>query len=618
MITIRNYFTAAFLSVSALSSSLSGATVDPVKKMEPMNWWIGMAEPVLQVVFYGDDIASYRPEVDYPGVTIDRIVTTGNPDYLFLYLNIAKDVKAGDMPVKFSNGKKSFVRHYPLLEREEGSAQRKGFDSSDAVYLLMPDRFANGDPTNDTHPQMKEKANRSDLNGRHGGDIQGIIDRLDYLQDLGVTAIWSTPLMEDNLPVYSYHTYAISDYYRIDPRYGTREDYRRLADEARKRGIKIIMDVVTNHAATDHYMVKDMPAPDWIHPKQQCNFRVWTIQDPYAAQVDKDLNSKGWFDHSMADLNQNNPLFMDYLIQNAIWWIEYAGLGGLRIDTYPYNYPQPMARFNERVMNEYPDFNIVGEVWMHEPMEVAYWQKDALTADGFNSQLPSVMDFPLTDALNVFTKEKQGWEDGIMRVYKNFTRDYLYPDPSNLLLFADNHDTQRLWKQLDGKIPDFKLIFTVLSTVRGIPQIYYGTEIMMDGVKEIGDGDIRRDFPGGWPGDPIDAFTSQGRTAEQNEVFDYMKTLLNWRKNNPVIHSGKMMHYVPQDEVYVYFRYDDAKKVMVVINNDDKESRTIPLERYNQMLQGVDSGKDVVTGVTYPLTDSLTVPAKSSLILEVI
>ncbi|MEG1585325.1 MAG: glycoside hydrolase family 13 protein [Bacteroidales bacterium] len=616
-------YTKLILSASAfclvtMSGEARNETSLPIRRIEPMNWWVGMKEPVVQLVVYGENIAAWRPEIVYPGVTVSKVVTTENPNYLFLYLNIAPETQSGEVPVTFTNGRKKITSNYPLLAREAGSAERKGFDSSDAMYLLMPDRFANGNPDNDSHPQMKEKVNRADMNGRHGGDIQGVINQLDYLQDLGFTALWSTPMMEDNLPVYSYHTYAISDFYNIDPRYGTREDYKRLASEAKKRGIKLVMDVVTNHAATEHYMVKDRPTKDWIHPKERCNFRVWTVQDPYAAQADKNLNSQGWFDDTMADLNQNNPLFMDYLTQNAIWWIEYAGLSGLRIDTYPYNYPQAMSRFNKQVLGEYPNLNIVGEVWMHEPMEVAYWQKDARNIDGFNSGLPAVMDFPLNDALNLFTREKQGWEDGIMRIYKNFTRDYLYPDPDNILIFADNHDTQRLWKQIDGKIPDFKLIFTLLSTVRGIPQVYYGTEIMMTGVKEVGDGDIRRDFPGGWPGDPVNAFTAEGRTAEQNEVFNYMRTLLNWRKQNPVIHSGKMMHYVPQDEVYVYFRYNDDKKVMVVLNNSDTDAKTLQLDRYGEMLKGVSGGKDVVSGKRYPLADTLTVPAKSSLILEVI
>lgn len=594
---------------------------NPIQRVEPMNWWVGMKNPVLQLMVYGKDIASYHPEVDYPGVKIEQVVTTSNPNYQFIYLNIGKEAQPGEVDIVFKkNGKTAFVWPYPLLKREENSEQRVGFNTSDVVYLLMPDRFANGNPGNDSHPDVAEKADRQNPNGRHGGDIQGIINHLDYLKDLGITALWSTPLMEDNMPTVSYHTYAISDYYKIDPRYGTNEDYKKLSAEAKKRGIKLIMDVVTNHAATAHWWMKDLPAPDWIHQFDQftrSNYRIGTVTDPYASEADKILNTQGWFDTSMPDLNQNNPLLMDYLIQNAIWWIEYADLGGLRVDTYPYNHKEAMTEFCERIMTEYPDFNIVGETWVHQPIEVAYWQKDALNPDGYNSELPSVMDFPLLDALVVFTKEKQGWEEGIMRPYVNFSRDYVYPDPFNLLTFADNHDTERIWEILDGKVENFKLIFTILATVRGIPQIYYGTEIMMRGEKGKGDGDIRRDFPGGWPGDRVNAFTAEGRTAEQNEVFNFMKKLLDWRKQNPVIHSGEMKHFIPENECYVYFRYNDDKKVMVVLNNSDKEAKTLDMKRFAEMLGDSASGTDIISGKRLKgLQNTLTIPAKTSMVIE--
>ena len=604
-----------------MAAQAKKSTANPIERMEPMNWWVGMKIPSLQLLVYGKNIAAYRPEISYPGVEIEKVVTTTNPNYQFIYLNIGKDTRPGEMDIVFKKGNKTaFAWKYPLLAREENSAAREGFNNSDVVYLLMPDRFANGNPANDSHPDVIEKADRKSLNGRHGGDIQGIIDHLDYLNDLGITALWSTPLMEDNMPTTSYHTYAISDYYKIDPRYGTNEDYKRLSAEAKKRGIKLIMDVVTNHSGSAHWWMKDLPSADWIHQFDQftrSNYRIGTVTDPYASEADRTLNTKGWFDTSMPDLNQNNPLLMDYLIQNAIWWIEYADLGGLRIDTYPYNHRKPMSEFNRRVMEEYPDFNIVGETWVHEPIEVAYWQKDALNPDGYNSELPAVMDFPLLDALTVFTKEKQGWDTGIMRPYVNFSRDYVYPYPYNLLIFADNHDTERIWEVLDGKIPDFKLIFTLLSTTRGIPQIYYGTEIMMRGKKQKGDGDIRRDFPGGWPGDKVNAFTAEGRTAEQNEVYDFMKKLLDWRKENPVIHTGGLKHFVPEDEVYVYFRYNDDKTVMVVLNNSDEDARTIDTKRFSEMLNGFTAGKDVISGKEIRnIQDSLTLPAKTSMVIE--
>lgn len=603
----------------AISMSVSATKLD-LKRVEPMNWWVGMKNSELQLMVYGEGIATLRPEIAYPGVSIERIETTVNPNYQFIYLWIAPETRPGTFDIIFKSGKKVLGSYpYTLLKRREGSADRAGFDSSDAMYLLMPDRFANGDTTNDNRPDMLERCNRRHKDGRHGGDIQGIIDHLDYLQELGMTALWSTPLMEDNMPECSYHTYAISDYYRIDPRYGTNDDYRRLSVEARRRGIKLVMDVVVNHCGMAHWWMKDLPTPDWVHQFDEfarSNYRIWTIQDPHASVIDRQLCTEGWFDSSMPDLNQNNPLLLDYFIQNCIWWIEYADLGGLRIDTYPYNDKEPMARLTGRIMDEYPGFNIVGECWMHESIEVAYWQKGVKNPDGYISELPCVMDFPLTDALCAFTHEKQDWSTGIMRPYVVFAKDYLYAEPDNLLIFADNHDTERIWHLLKNDIRKFKLLFTILATTRGIPQIYYGTEIMMSGEKQKGDGDIRRDFPGGWPADKVNAFTEQGRTVQQNEVFSFMKNLLNWRKNKPVIHFGKMMHYVPEDECYVYFRYNAEAKVMVVVNNAEAESKTLRLGRFAEMLEGITEGTDVISGRRIELTDTLTLPAKTSMVLE--
>ena len=597
--------------------ALQAAKFD-IKRVEPLNWWVGMNNPELQIMVYGDNIAAFRPEISYPGVRIDRIVTTPNPNYQFIYVTIDRQAKPGTFDVVFKDGKKTAGTYrYSLQERRAGSADRIGFNSSDAMYLLMPDRFANGDPSNDSHPDVAEKADRSNLNGRHGGDIEGVIAHLDYLKELGFTALWSTPMMEDNMAVTSYHTYAISDYYKIDPRYGTNEDYKRLSAEAKKRGIKLVMDVVTNHCGTAHWWMNDLPTEDWVHPNLRCNFRVWTIQDPYASETDKLLNSQGWFDTSMPDMNQSNPLVLDYFTQNTIWWVEYADLGGLRIDTYPYNDKEPMAMFCGRIMAEYPAFNIVGECWMHDPVEVAYWQQGVENPDGYVSMLPTVMDFPLTDALCAFTKEGQGWNGGIMRPYLTFAKDYLYANPFDLLIFADNHDTDRIWNILQQDKDRFRLIFTILATTRGIPQVYYGTEIMMGGEKKVGDGDIRRDFPGGWPGDKVNAFTAEGRTAEQNEVFGFMKNLLNWRKANPVIHTGAMKHFVPENECYVYFRYNNDKKVMVVLNNSDKEDKALDMKRFKEVLGDADQGTDVISGKQVEgLQNTLNIPAKTAMVLE--
>lgn len=592
-----------------------------IRRVEPLNWWVGMENPELQIMIYAPGISVLRPEINYPGVSIRRIETTTNPNYQFIYLSIDPATAPGNVDIIFKNGQKTAGSYsFPLLKREENSAGRIGFNSSDAMYLLMPDRFANGDTTNDNHPSVIERRDRRSKDGRHGGDIQGIIDHLDYLQELGFTALWSTPLMEDNVPVCSYHTYAISDYYHIDPRYGTNEDYRRLSDEAGKRGIKLIMDVVTNHCGSAHWWMKDLPSADWIHEFPEftrSNYRIWTIQDPHASTLDRKLNTEGWFDSTMPDLNQSNPLLLDYLVQNCIWWIEYANLGGLRIDTYPYNDKEPMTELCRRIMAEYPRFNIVGECWMHESIEVAYWQKGVQNPDGYVSELPCVMDFPLTDALMAFPNEKQDWSAGIVRPYVVFGKDYLYADPSNMLIFADNHDTERIWHLLKNDVAKFKLVFSILATTRGIPQVYYGTEIMMTGEKRKGDGDIRRDFPGGWPNEKINAFTRQGRTEQQNEVFDFVKNLLNWRKKNPVIHHGKMLHFVPEDECYVYFRYDHNKKIMVVLNNSDSENKTLKLNRFSEILAPDSIGHDILSGKKVKLADTLTLSAKTAMILEI-
>ncbi|MDR0983097.1 MAG: glycoside hydrolase family 13 protein [Culturomica sp.] len=611
-----------FLLIAFISLSLSvfSAKFD-LKRVEPTNWWTGMKHPELQMLLYGENISAYRPEITYPGVTIERIVTTVNPNYIFLYLNVSADTKAGSFDILFKDGKKTAGKHsYTLLERREGSAEREGFNSSDAMYLLMPDRFANGNPDNDSHPDVIEKVNRADKNGRHGGDIQGVIDHLDYISDLGFTALWSTPMMEDNVPTFSYHTYAISDYYKIDPRYGTNEDYKRLSAEARKRGIKLVMDVVTNHCGIAHWWMKDLPTPDWVHQFDQftrSNYRIGTITDPYASNYDYELNEKGWFDHSMPDMNQSNPLVIDYFIYNTIWWIEYADLGGLRIDTYPYNDKFAMAYFCRYIMEEYPQFNIVGECWVHQPLECAYWQEGVKNSDGYVSYLPTVMDFPLTDALAPFAQGGTGWGGGIEGVYYVFSQDYSYYDPFKLLIFGDNHDTERLWTSLGNDVNKFKLVFTVLSTVRGIPQVYYGTEIRMGGQKQQGDGDIRRDFPGGWQGDSQNAFTRKGRTAEQNEVFDFVHKLLNWRKGKTLIHNGNMLHFIPENECYVYFRYDDKETVMVAINTSDKEEKTLSTARFKEILGTRSSGKDIISGKEFDLSKSITIPAKSAFVIEV-
>ena len=591
-----------------------------IERVEPPFWWSDMQLDELQLMFYGNDLGTYK--VSAPeGLTIENIRKTENPNYVFVTIK-TEDVEPGTYNFTFSKkGEKDLVQQYDFKEREPGSEMRKGFDSSDVIYLIMPDRFANANPENDSHPEMQEKANREHPGGRHGGDIEGIIENLDYIKDLGATAIWNTPLLEDDDAQYSYHTYGQSDVYNVDPRFGTNEDYRRLADELHERDMKLIMDYVTNHWGAQHWMIKDLPTYDWIHQfpgYKNTNYRMTTVMDPHAAENDRDLNEDGWFVPSMPDLNQDNPLVLNYLIQNAIWWIEYADLDGFRVDTYSYNDKEKIAEWTKAIMNEYPNFNIVGEVWMHDQAQISYWQKDSPVGEiqSYNSGLPSVMDFTLHDAIGVaFNENEQGWDRGVTRIYENFVNDFLYADPDNLLVFAGNHDTNRMNEGFGGDLQKYKLALALISTTRGIPQLYYGDEIGMRGNKAEGDGDIRRDFPGGWENDPQSAFTEEGRTAQQDAYHDFTQKLLNYRKNAEVLHTGELLQYIPENNVYVYFRHNPEARVMVILNNNP-EAQELDLIRYKEGISGATTAKNVLTGENFSLGKKLTVPGKSPLVLE--
>lgn len=595
-----------------------------VQKIEPEFWWSGMKNTELQLLVYGKNISELQPEFS-PQIPIKEVLKVENPNYLFITID-TKGVQPGKVELNFKKGKKSVQKFdYEFKQRNPNSAQRKGFDSSDVIYLLMPDRFANGNPGNDSHPDVTEKSNRNDIGGRHGGDIQGIIDNLDYLNDLGATTIWSTPLTEDNEKTYSYHGYASSDLYKIDPRYGTNNDYVKLSQELHKRNMKLIMDFVPNHWGLHHWLIQDLPSKDWIHywkegdeGFQRSNYIQTSQFDPNASQIDAKGCMDGWFDTTMPDMNHNNPLVINYLVQNAIWWIEYADLDGIRIDTYPYNDKKGITEWAKSVMDEYPNFNMMGEILMHSTPHIAYWQRNSKIGEiqNFNSHLPSVMDFPLHDILALtFNEAQTDWNKGMMRIYEHLSNDFLYPDINNLLILTGNHDVQRINESFDGNADKYKLALTLIMTMRGIPQIYYGDEIGMRGDKSIGDGDIRRDFPGGWKGDVNNAFTESGRTAEQKEYFDFTKKLLNWRKGSQAIHIGKTLHFVPQDNVYVYFRYTEKESVMVVLNNSEKD-QTIDLKRFMEGIKDFTKGKDIISGKEINLNNKLEIKAKTSMILE--
>ena len=588
-----------------------------VDRIEPPFWWEGMKNSTLQLMLYGEDIADYSLKI--PAIEKIEVHRVENPNYLFVDLDLS-DQQHGILEINLlKKGKVQSSIQYEIKTREQ-RPNLDSFSAADVIYLLMPDRFANGVPSNDAHPSVKEQPNRNDKDGRHGGDIKGIINHLDYLEDLGVSALWLTPLCEDNDPRVSYHSYAQSDVYRIDPRFGTNEDYRFLADALHQRKMKLIMDYVTNHWGIEHWMVKDLPTSDWIHQFEtytNTNHRKEIHSDPYATVIDRKELLEGWFVPTMADLNQNNPYLLNYLIQNAIWWIEFAQIDGFRVDTYPYNNPRPMTLCLEAIRMEYPDFNIVGEGWMHNSIHLSYWQEKSPIAaiQGFDSKLPSVMDFTLNDALvKTFNEKNAYWEHGTTRLYKNLQNDFLYPDINNVIIFAENHDTNRI-NDFYPEFKNYKQMLSVLMTLRGIPQIYYGSEIGMTGKKEEGDGDIRRDFPGGWPSDEQTAFNQEGRTPKQNQYFDFSKKLIQWRKTNPAVHFGKTLHYIPHEDVYVYFRYTEEKRVMVVVNNN-LENQNLQLSRYSEGIAGNTQALDVISGKSFSLPKVLEVAAETTLIFE--
>ena len=591
-----------------------------IEKVEPPFWYAGMQHSAVQILFYGKDISQYQVSASN-NIAITDIKKTENPNYLFVTID-TKQVAATDFAFTFKQkGKKTLQQSYSLKNRKVQSAERKGFDSSDVMYLLMPDRFANGNKNNDSTADTNEKYNRDLPGGRHGGDIEGIIKNLDYIATTGATTVWSTPLCEDNDAKFSYHTYGQSDVYKIDPRYGTNQDYARLAAELHKRKMKLVMDYVTNHWGIEHWMIKDLPTKDWINQFEtytQTNHKRTVIHDTNASEIDKKVAIEGWFVPSMPDLNLKNPLTLNYLIQNAIWWIEFADLDGFRVDTYNYSDPVGIATWTKAITNEYPNFNIVGEVWMQSQAQMAFWQKDSKVAaiQDYNSNLPSVMDFTLYEATTkAFNEDEAGWDKGMMRFYDNFSNDFLYPNPNNILIFAENHDTNRINHTYGNDIRKYKMAMSILATVRGIPQIYYGSEIGMAGNKDKGDAAIRQDFPGGWEGDTNNAFTDAGRTAEQKQYFEFTAKLFNWRKTQTAIHSGKMTHYIPENNVYVYFRYNADETVMVIINNSN-DKKTVATDRFKENIKNFTSGREVITAQTFDITKEVTLEPKSVLILE--
>lgn len=610
---MRRSFATLFLAFS-LSSAIAAPAIE---HMEPPFWWTGMQHKGLQLMVHGKEIGALQPSIDYPGVRLVSSTRVANANYLFVDLEIAPDAKPGAFEIVFSGAGRSERVPYRLLAREPGSASRQGFGPGDAIYQIMPDRFANGDPANDNAPGMLERADRKHGGGRHGGDIAGAIARLDYIAQLGFTQLWPTPLVENNSSAYSYHGYAATDHYRIDPRYGSNEDFRRLSQEAKKRGIGLIQDVVLSHIGRNHWWMKDMPAPDWINYGGQFvptrHHRV-AVQDKYASKADSQNFTAGWFVEGMPDLNQTNPLVATYLIQNNIWWIEYAGLSGLRIDTYGYSDGAFLTEYTRRLMAEYPRLNMVGEEWSTRVPVVARWQRGKVNFDGYTSSLPSLMDFPLVEAMRgaLF----KGEENGLNDVYETLSLDYLYPEPENLVLFGGNHDMARMFSAVGEDHARWRMNLVFLMTMPRIPQFYSGDEILMTStVKGRDDASYRRDFPGGWAGDRTDAFSGAGLTAQQRNAQELVRKLANWRKGEPAIHSGRLMQFGPENNTWIYFRYNDKKRIMIAMNNNDK-AMTLPTARFQEMLKGAAAGVDILSGQQIDLARELRLAPMAVLVVE--
>ena len=594
----------------------------PIERIEPPFWWAGFKNPALQLMIYGKNIGQTKVSIlenKQKAIEITAIHTTENPNYLFIDLKFRAGIQPGFFTLNFTiNNKLSASCKYELKARKPGSAQRKGFDNSDVIYLIMPDRFANGDTTNDAIPGMKQRAYRSNPDSLHGGDIKGITSHLDYLNDLGVTTLWMTPLIENNQPIYSYHGYSCTDYYKTDPRFGTNADYLELSDAIHGRGMKIIMDQVFNHCGSGHWWIKDLPSRDWLNQWPEftrSNYRSGSMSDPYVSAADSLQFSRGWFDKTMPDLNLSNPYLRNYLIQNSIWWVEYAGLDGIRVDTYAYPFKDAMSEWGKRMLDEYPGFNMVGECWMNYPATVAYWQKGSHNRDGYISNLPAVFDFPMHDALIRAFNEKEGWDSGILRLYELISQDFSYPNPLNLVTFADNHDVNRFLDTQNDDVGKLKMAMAFILTTRGIPEFYYGTELLMTTGPDKGDGMKRKDVIGGWPGDERDAFTAAGRTEAENDMYNYMKNLLRYRKTSTALQTGKLLHFIPRDGIYTYFRYNKKNTVLVVMNNNDQQ-QNLETSRFHEMLGKFKSGKEIISGNEISDLSKLTVPAKSVLIIE--
>ena len=633
------------LTALLLGTTLTMNAAVKIDRIEPTDWYVGLKDASLQLMVYGKDIKTADVTTDYPGVKIDSLVRLDSPNYLLVYMNV-KNAQPGTMTLLFQQGKQKKKVNYTLKAREKKGEERYGFSNADVLYMLMPDRFASGRTDNDQIKGLRPyKNDRTQPSLRHGGDLEGIRQHLDYFKELGVTALWFTPVLENDSPDHgtqsTYHGYATTNYYRVDPRFGSNEEYRQLCDEAHAKGIKIVMDMIFNHSGYEHPWTLDMPSkdwlntPEWLSPENQAkavemktmdgaakvndkylqtSYKLTPVVDPYASKIDLHETVDGWFVPTMPDLNQRNPHVIKYLIQNSIWWIETVGIDGIRMDTYPYADRDAMAQWMKIIGEEYPNFNTVGETWVTEPAYTAAWQKDSKLSEK-NSYLPTVMDFAFYDRINqAKNEETDAWWNGFNRIYNNFVYDYLYPNPSNVMAFLENHDTDRFLGEGKDTVA-LKQALALLLTVNRTPQLYYGTEVLMNGTKHITDGNVRKDFPGGFPGDTKNCFTREGRTQAENAMFDWLSRLLHWRQGNDVIIKGKQTQFIPFNGIYVIARQYQGKTVLTILNGNRKQA-DMQLDRYAEVIGNTTAAKDVITGRTVKLDKKLSLKSRQTLILE--
>lgn len=598
----------------------SARGVRRLPQVQPAFWWSGMRTPTLQLLIRGAGVGASEVSLQAEGVSVDSIVRPANQRYLLLYLHVA-DAAPQTFTINLRQGKRRIRIPYEL-KRRDNAVKAQGFDQGDALYLLMPDRFVNGRSDNDVVAGLRERTSGRKPDERHGGDLAGMTSALDYLSDLGVTAVWPTPLLINDMPATSYHGYAITDYYQIDPRYGSNADYRAFVQAAHAKGIKVVQDMVFNHCGSENFLFADRPDSTWFNYNShyvQTGYKILSVGDPHAAVSDRINAQDGWFVESMPDFNQRNPHVLAYLIQNSLWWIEYAGIDGIRQDTYPYIDREASARWCQAVLQEYPNFNIVGETWLGNNVGVSYWQKNSPVAHGSaNSELPTVMDFPMMDLLNsVLDEETDDWSHGLSRVYNYLAQDAVYADPTRLLTFLSNHDTDRFARNTEqaSRSSRYRQAIVLLLTMRGIPQLYYGDELAMAANKSKGDGALRQDFPGGFAGDSINALTGQNLTPLMKQTHDLTRRLLRWRRGNEVLAKGDLVQYAVSGGIYVYARRYKGRMVTVIVNGTNRPA-CVSLDRYADVLPR-STAKDVLTGRTVRLDEgSLQMDVRGVLVLD--